>query len=55
MKSKMTKFATAAVFLAVAILSITFLDNSVAPAYGMSDALNIYKNASTIHIHGWDP
>jgi len=53
MKSKITKFATAAVFVAVAILSITFLDNVVTPAYGITDALNIYKNASTIHIHGW--
>jgi len=52
-KSRITKLATAVVLVAVAILSLTFLDESVAPVYGMSDALNIYKNASTIHIHGW--
>ncbi len=53
MKSKITKFATAAMFVALVILTITFFDNSVTPSYGITDALNIYKNAGTIHIHGW--
>lgn len=53
MKSKMTKFATAAVIVAVAILSITFLGNSVTPAYGITDALSLYKKARTVHIRGW--
>jgi hypothetical protein len=54
MKSRITKPAIAAVIIiTVGLLSITLLDKSVAPAYGITDALNVHKNARTIHIHGW--
>ncbi len=52
MQSKMTKFATAAVFVAVAILSVNLFDKTVVPAYGLTEALQVYKQANIIHIKG---
>ena len=53
MKTKITKFTAAALVIMALVLSITFLDKSVTPAYGITEALNLYKNAMTVHIHGW--
>ena len=52
MKSKITKLTVAALFIVAVTITITFLDTTT-PAYGISSALNSYKNADTIHIHGW--
>jgi len=48
-----TKFAAAAAIIIVVILSITFLDKSVTPAYGITDLPKLIKNAKTIHMKGW--
>ncbi len=53
MKSRIIKIAAAAMVILGIALSITVLDKSVAPAYGITEALNLYKNARTVHIHGW--
>lgn len=52
MTSRITKYAVAAVVM-IAIASITIFDRGVAPAYGLTEAINKFKNASTVHISGW--
>ncbi len=52
MKSPFTKLA-AAVVIIIAVLTITFLDKSATPAYGMSDMLELISKAKTLHIRGW--
>ncbi len=53
MKSKLTKLAAAAVIIIAVVLSVIMFDKTVAPVYGITEALNVFKNAKTIHIHGW--
>lgn len=53
MKSRITKLAAAAVMIIAAVLLITILDKSSMPAYGMTDVLELIKNAKTIHMQGW--
>lgn len=53
MKNRITKFATIASIVLVFVLGVIFLDKSATPVYGITEALNLYKNAETIHIHGW--
>ena len=53
MKSPITKFAAAAVIIVTAVLSITILDKSATPAYGITDLPELLKKARTIHIKGW--
>lgn len=52
MTSRITKYAVAAVIM-IGIASITIFDRGVAPAYGLTEAINKFKNASTVHISGW--
>ena len=54
MKSKITKFAAAAVFVAVAILSITFLDKSVTPAYAIEQTIEAMRSIRSIHAFTTD-
>jgi len=57
MKSKITKFATAAVFVvAVAILSMTFLDKAVTPAYAIEQTIEAMRSIKSIHAFttDWD-
>jgi len=53
MRSKITKLSTAAAVILITIFAITVLDRSASPAYGIREALNLYKNSDTVHIHGW--
>lgn len=51
--NRFTKLAAAAVIIIAVILSITILDKSVTPAYGITDLPKLIKNAKTIHMKGW--
>jgi hypothetical protein len=53
MKSKITKLAAAAVIVIAIVLSIIFLDKSVAPAYAVTDLPGLFEKAKVIHIQGW--
>ena len=51
--SRFTKFATAAVIIIAVALSITFLDKSATPAYGITDVPELFKKAKVVHVRGW--
>lgn len=53
MKTRITKLAAAAVIMLIVVLSITFLDRTVTPAYGITDLPELLLSAKTIHIKGW--
>jgi len=50
MKSKMTKFATAALFVAVVLLSVTLLDKTSQKAYALQDSIEAYNSIRWLHI-----
>ncbi|MHC4266191.1 MAG: LolA family protein [Planctomycetota bacterium] len=54
MKSKITKLAAAAVIIITVILSITFLDKAVSPAYALEQTLEAIQNVTTMHVFGRD-
>ena len=51
--NRFTKLTAAAVIIIAVALSITFLDKSVTPAYGITDLPESVRKAKTIHIKGW--
>ena len=51
--NRFTKFAAAAAIIVVAVLSITILDKSATPAYGITDLPELFEQAKVIHIQGW--
>jgi len=53
MKNRITKIAAVAAIIIVCVLSITFLDRTVTPAYGITDLPELLLSAKTIHIKGW--
>jgi hypothetical protein len=53
MKSKIIKLSAAAVIVIAIVLSIIFLDKSVAPAYAVTDLPGLFEKAKVIHIQGW--
>lgn len=53
MNNRMARFASAAMIMIAGLLAIVCLEKSVTPAFGMTEAVNRYKNAKTIHMHGW--
>jgi outer membrane lipoprotein-sorting protein len=53
MKSPITKLSFAAMIFIAAAITITFLDKSVSPAYGITDVPEIFKKAKVIHVQGW--
>jgi len=53
MKSKMTKLAAAAVIIAGTIIGLHWFGDG-SPAYGITEALELWMNAETVHIKGWD-
>ncbi len=55
MKSKMTKFAAAAVMIIAVVLLITFLDKSVAPAYAIEQTIEANKGLHYIHVRTLSP
>jgi outer membrane lipoprotein-sorting protein len=56
MKSKITKFAIAAVILIAAAVSITFLTESATPAYAIEQTIEAMRSVHSIHafITDWD-
>ncbi len=50
MKSRMTKLAAAAVIIVAVIISITFLDKSVTPAYGIEQTIEAFKNVHSVYV-----
>jgi hypothetical protein len=50
--NRFTKFAFAAVLIAVVALSITILDKSATPAYGITDMPGLFSKARFIHVQG---
>ena len=56
MKSRITKFAVAAVIIIAVLIGVNRFGGPIdmaKPAHGITEALNLFKNAETIHIHGW--
>jgi len=53
MKSPIAKLAAAAVIIVAAVLSITILNKSATPVYGITDLPELIKKARTIHVKGW--
>lgn len=53
LQSRVTKLAAAAVIIVAVALSITILDKSATPAYGITDLPELFKKARTIHMKGW--
>ncbi|HUT28212.1 MAG TPA: hypothetical protein VMX13_00360 [Sedimentisphaerales bacterium] len=51
MKSRMTRLAAGAVIIVVVILSITFLDKSVTPAYAVEQTLKAYDGIRYLHAY----
>ena len=49
MRSRITKLATAAVIIAV-VLSITFLDKSVTPAYGIEQTIEAFRDVNSVYV-----
>ena len=52
MKSRITKLAAAAVIIIAVLIGLRWFA-SAAPAYGITEALELWKNAETVHIKGW--
>ena len=52
-KSRITKFASAAVLMFAALAGIIFMERLVTPAYGINDIPRLITNAKTIHIKCW--
>ena len=52
-KSRITKLAAAAVMIAGTIIGLHWFGDG-SPAYGITEALELWKNAETVHIKGWD-
>jgi len=56
MKSKITKFAVAAVIIAAVVFSVTLLDKSVTTAYAVEQTIEAMRSISSIHAYctDWD-
>jgi outer membrane lipoprotein-sorting protein len=52
MKSPITKLAAAAVIIAGTIIGLHWFGAGV-PAYGITEALALWRNVETVHIKGW--
>ncbi|MFC1738177.1 outer membrane lipoprotein carrier protein LolA [Planctomycetota bacterium] len=50
MKSKITKLAAAAIIIIAVVLSITFLDKSVTPAYAIEQTIEAFKNVNSVYV-----
>ena len=55
MKSRITKLAAAAGVIVAVVLSITFLDKAVAPAYAIGQTIQACKNIPFIHFELFRP
>ena len=52
MKSRITKLAAAAVIVAGTVIGLHWLGDG-SPAYGITEALEMWNNVETVHIKGW--
>ena len=52
MKSRITKLAAAAVIVIGTMIGLHWLGDG-SPAYGITEALELWKDAETVHIKGW--
>ncbi len=52
MKTKITKLAAAAAIILIVVFAINVLDKLSTPAYGLTQALQAYKQANIIHMKG---
>ena len=52
MKSKITKLAATAVIVVTVLIGLHWFSAAV-PAYGITEALELWRNAEIIHIKGW--
>jgi len=52
MKSRITKLAAAAMIVAGTMIGLHWFGDG-SPAYGLTEALELWKNAETVHIKGW--
>jgi len=50
MKSPITKLAAAAVIIIAAVLSITFFDKSVTPAYGIEQTIEAFSDVDSVYV-----
>ena len=55
MRSKITKLATAAVIILAVVVSITFLNKSVTPAYSLDQTIEAYRGLRYIHVKNLSP
>lgn len=55
MKSQITKFATAAVIIIAVMVSITFLDKSIPPAYALEQTIQASHSVRHLHIREINP
>jgi len=51
-KSRITKLAAAAVIIAGTIIGLHWFGDG-SPAYGITEALELWKNAEIVHVKGW--
>ena len=54
MKSRITKFAAVAVIIIAVVLSITFLDSTVTPAYAIEQSIEANHSVRYIHIKSFN-
>jgi hypothetical protein len=52
MRTKITKFATAAVIIVAVVLAISFLDRSAPTAYAIEQTIEAMRKITTIHLLG---
>ena len=50
MKHNMTKFAAAAVFVAVALVSVTLLDKTATPAWAIEDTIKAFEKVNSVYV-----
>lgn len=50
MKSRITKLAVAAVTIIAVVLSITFLDKSVTPVYGIEQTIEAFRDINSVYV-----
>jgi len=54
MKSRISKFAAAAVIIIAVVLLINIFDKSIAPAYALEQTIEAISNTLTVHVFGRD-
>jgi len=53
MNNRMARSASAAMIMLAGLIAVIYLEKTATPAFGMTEALNKYRNAKTIYTHGW--